>query len=52
MTMAEARGRQLSRHKALALRHNQWDAYTIRGQADNPGLVLERYQPVSRGTAE
>jgi CRISPR-associated protein Cmr6 len=52
MTMAEARGRQLSRQEALALRHNQWDAYTIRGQAHNPGLVLERYQPVSRGTAE
>ncbi len=50
--MAEARGRQLSRHEALALRHNQWEAYTIRGQADNPGLVLERYQPVSRGSAE
>lgn len=52
MAMAEARGRPLSRHEALALRANQWDAFTQRGQAQHPGLVLERYQPVSRGTAE
>ncbi|MER3405145.1 MAG: type III-B CRISPR module RAMP protein Cmr6, partial [Chloroflexota bacterium] len=50
--MAEARGRQLSRHEALALRTNQWEGYIKRGQAQNPGLVLERYQPVSRGETD
>ncbi|GIW04711.1 MAG: type III-B CRISPR module RAMP protein Cmr6 [Thermomicrobiales bacterium] len=50
--MAEARGGPLSRDKALALRDIQWDAYNKRGQAHNPGLVLERFQPVPRGTAE